>query len=440
MNSLVTINHRKSLLSRLFYLIENYEREICQALKTDLGKSEGESYLTEIALCKKEIKFALKHLKKWTKPKLIIPSLLNFPALAYMIPEPLGRVLVIGPWNYPFMLMITPLASAIAAGNQVVLKPSEMAESTALVLEKIIKELGSPDIKIVIGGIPETTALLKEKFDHIFYTGNGSVGKIVMRAASEHLTPVTLELGGKSPCVVFSSANIRLAARRIVWGKFTNAGQTCVAPDYLLVEVSIKELFSKALVEEVRNLYSEDPKTSEYGRIINERHFDRLNDLSLKEKNFILTGSSDRSTLYIPPTIFWADESSLAMKDEIFGPLLPILTFKGKSRILDVIKTHPKPLAAYVFSTREEEWGWFKSQIQAGGICINDTLIHMADNTLPFGGVGPSGMGRYRGKYGFDTFTHEKPVMRRYNFLDFPLRYPPYFNKLSILKRLLKWL
>lgn len=435
----IDIEQRRSLLSRLFLFLEIHEDEILQALKLDLGKSEGESYLTEMALSKKETTYALKNLKKWTRRKWVFPSISNWPSIGFLIPEPVGRVLIIGPWNYPFLLMINPLISAIAAGNEVVLKPSELAPATSSIIVKLVSFLNTDKIQVVEGGIPETTELLKQKFDHIFYTGNGGVGKIVMTAAAAHLTPVTLELGGKSPCVIFADADLKMAAKRIVWGKFTNAGQTCVAPDYLLLEEGIKDQFIGHMKNVLNEFFGNDYKRAEYTRIINHRHFDRLEKLLFNEDKIILNGERDRDAKLIAPTILEATVNSASMQDEIFGPILPIMSFKEKHEIIDVIKKHPNPLAAYLYSTDPQKMNWFEGSISAGGICINDNLLHMADMNLPFGGVGPSGMGRYRGKFGFDTFTHYKPVLRRFNFLDIPLRYPPFSNKLAKIKAILRW-
>jgi len=439
MSQLRNNQYRKSLLRRLFLLLEQESSAIQAALFKDLGKSPEEAYLTEVSICLKETRYALKKINKWTRRKWVFPSLLNFPSLGYLQPEPLGKVLIIGPWNYPFQLVICPLISAIAAGNEVVIKPSEVSAHTSELLCDFIKKLAAPEIQIVLGGVEETTALLKQPFQHIFYTGNGHVGKIVMKAAADFLTPVTLELGGKSPCLVMESADIEMAARRIAWGKTINAGQTCVAPDYVLIPESKKKQFVESFKREVEKMYGPEASSEEYSKIINLRHYKRLLQL-IDTKSVLAGGTYNEEKLKIAPTIVEATINSPVMMDEIFGPILPLLTFKDLSEVKAIIAKHPYPLASYVFSRDAADHQFIVSEIASGGICINDTVVHMINQGMPFGGIQASGMGRYRGKFGFDTFTHYKPVLRRFFFLDLPLRYPPFKGKLALLKKLLSWL
>jgi len=439
MSNLRNINYRKSLLRRLFLLLEQESNAIQTALFKDLGKSAEEAYLTEVSICLKETRYALKNINKWTRKKWVFPSLLNFPSLGHLHPEPLGKVLIIGPWNYPFMLVICPLISAIAAGNDVVIKPSEVSSNTAALLENFVKKLAAPEIEIVLGGVEATTILLQQPFQHIFYTGNGHVGKIVMKAAAEHLTPVTLELGGKSPCLVMESADIDMAARRIAWGKTVNAGQTCVAPDYVLIPESKKRQFVESFKLEVEKMYGPEASSDEYAKIINLRHYKRLVQL-IDAKAVLVGGTYNEDKLHIAPTIVEATSESPVMGDEIFGPILPLITFKALSEVKAIIEKHPYPLASYIFSKDSADHWFMISEIASGGVCINDTVVHMINQEMPFGGIQASGMGRYRGKFGFDTFTHYKPVLKRFFFLDLPLRYPPFSGKLSFLKKLLSWL
>lgn len=440
MANLEKIKNRVSLLSRLFLLLEQESDAIQEALYKDLGKSAEEAYLTEVSICLKEIRYALKNINRWTGRKWVWPSLLNFPALGYLVPEPLGKVLIIGPWNYPFQLVICPMISAIAAGNEVVIKPSEVSFHTSELLAQLINvKLNVPEVKVVLGGVEETTELLKQPFQHIFYTGNGHVGKIVMRAAAEHLTPVTLELGGKSPCLVTESADLPLTARRIAWGKTINAGQTCVAPDYVLIPESKKEQFIKCFEAEVYKMYGARPELLGYGKIINERHFNRLTSL-MDQSKVLYGGYKNKESLTISPTLIEATVDSPIMSDEIFGPLLPLITYKSLEEVKSIISRNPYPLASYVFSNETADQQFMVQEIASGGVCINDTVVHMINQQMPFGGVQSSGMGRYRGKYGFDTFSHSKPVLKRFFFWDIPLRYPPFFGKLAFFKKLLPWL
>ncbi len=428
-------------LNRLKNSIVKYESEILKALYDDLRKSKFEAYTSEVALVVDEINFMLKNLKSLMKIKKVKMPLLHQPGSSYIKAEPLGNSLIIGPWNYPFQLLFAPLVGSISAGNTAILKTSEVAPFTSAIMKKILDEIYPSEYVLAIeGGVETATSLLNEKFDYIFFTGSTVVGKIVMKAAAEHLTPLTLELGGKSPCIVDKSVDIRKAARRVVWGKFFNAGQTCIAPDYLLVNGDIKEEFIDLMKEELEKFYGDDPQDSEdYPRIINERHFNRLKSLILKDK-VVAGGVTDLSDKYISPTIMdnisWDDE---VMKEEIFGPILPILEYNDISEAIDIINAHPKPLALYLFSKDKNVEKNVINNTSSGGVCINDTLSHITTNFLPFGGVGESGMGSYHGKNSFYTFSHQKSVMKKSCVVDPALKYPPYLP-LQKIKKLLKML
>lgn len=428
-------------LERLKEAILQSSDEIEAALKKDLGKSRVEAYISEIQFVISEINYALKHLKKWMKPKRVKTPLVHLPAKSYIVKEPLGTVLIISPWNYPFQLLMAPLVGARAAGNTAILKPSELAPATSRVIAKLISmHFEKDELAVVEGAVQETTWLLELPFDHIFYTGNGNVGRIVMEKAAVNLTPVTLELGGKSPCFIFGRGNIDLTAKRIVWGKFFNTGQTCIAPDYILVDPKYKRDLVEKMEKYIRAFYGSDIKKSpDYGRIVNERHFKRLSEL-IEPNDLLLGGSTDAKELFIEPTVVNADGGSRIMEDEIFGPLLPVLEFDSFDDALAFVKERPKPLATYVFSNDDTVIERCQAEISAGGMCINDTLIHISTDQLPFGGVGPSGMGRYHGYFSFELFSHLKSVMKRSFFLDLAVRYPPYTGKLKILKWLLKFL
>lgn len=434
------LTSRIHLLHELREDIKKSEHEILAALKADLHKSEFEAIATEVQYVLSEINHVLKKIKKWVKPKKVFMPLLHWPSKSYIQYEPYGEVLIIGPWNYPFQLIISPLVGAISAGNKVVVKPSEISQQTAIILGKILgQEKYQLAIKVVQGGINETTKLLEQRFDYIFYTGSTSVGKIIMQAAAKHLTPVTLELGGKSPTVVTKFANLKIAARRILWGKFMNAGQTCIAPDYIFVDEAVKGEFILHLKNELLNFYGKNPKdSSDYGRIINDGHFNRLKNLL--PLNPIIGGDLDKNSKYISPTIFEANENDQIMKDEIFGPLLPILTYKSTKEAVNKIKEKEKPLAFYLFSDDSSEIDYFKNEISSGGMCINDTLIHIANDRLPFGGVGHSGMGSYHGQFSFETFSHKKSIVHRKSYLDIKLKYPPYLGKTKLVRFLLKFI
>ena len=389
-----------------------------------------------------DLKRTINNINKWAKPKRVFPSLLNFPSSDYLYSEPYGTVLIIAPWNYPYQLALAPLIGAVAAGNTVVLKPSELTPNTSALLTKIIKNVFPPEfVAVVEGGVDTSTKLLDQVWDYIFFTGSVGVGKIVAKAAAPNLTPITLELGGKNPCIIDKTANIELTVKRIVWGKFINAGQTCIAPDYILIDASIKNKFYEVLKDELITIYSKNPeKSSDFARIINKKNFNRLSEM-LTNENCIIGGQTNAEDLYISPTII--DEPSLnskVMEDEIFGPILPVISFKNLNEVHKIINRYPKPLSLYVFSTNTTQAKKLIKEFSFGGGCINDTVVHFANHKLPFGGVGNSGIGAYHGKYTFDTFSHKKAIVKKANWLDIPLRYAPYTGKLKKLKSLLKWL
>ena len=432
----------KKLLTKLRSEILAKEDAIYEAVYKDLRKSKFEAYFSEIGVVVSEIDSTLKHIDSWSKPKKIRAAGLNFPSRDYIYSEPYGTVLIIAPWNYPFQLAVAPLIAAIAAGNTVVLKPSEHTTHTSQLIEDILSAVFIPEhIKVVQGGIPETTFLLKERWDYIFFTGSVAVGKIVAKAAAPYLTPVTLELGGKNPCIVDNSMSTQLIAKRLVWGKFVNAGQTCIAPDYLLVNSSIKAQLISDLKTEIVKAYGENPQTSaDYPRIVNATHLSRLTTM-LSDSDVIFGGTYDVSDSYLAPTLI--DEPSLdseVMKDEIFGPILPILSYDTESDIDSVLSQYEKPLGFYVFSN---DTSFYKKMIETysfGGGTINDTMVQFGNSRLPFGGVGESGIGAYHGRLGFDTFSHKKGIVIKANWIDIPLRYAPYKNKLEKLKLLFKFL
>ena len=436
------IHYRKKKLLEFLVSIQNHEDEIVTALKLDFKKSEFETYLTEINFVLSELKLTIKSIHKWAKPKLVLPSFLNFPSTDYIYKEPFGKVLIISPWNYPFQLAICPAIAAIAAGNQVTIKPSELTRNTSKIISKIISETFDENhVKVVEGGISETEKLLAQRWDYIFFTGSVAVGKIIAKAAAENLTPVTLELGGKNPCIIDETANLKLAAKRIVWGKFLNAGQTCIAPDYLLVHQKIKPQLIEYLKKEIALAYSGKIENSEdYPRIINEKNWKRLLDL-LEGEKILFGGKSNPTDFYIEPTL--VDEPKLdskIMEGEIFGPILPIISYNSENDIEKIISRYEKPLAFYIFSGNKK---FIKKQLitnSFGGSCVNDTIVHFTNHRLPFGGVGHSGIGSYHGKRSFDTFSHHKAVVKKATWLDIPIRYAPYKGKLKILKQIVKWL
>lgn len=444
-NQTQEIDFRQQQLVVLKQLIINHEPAIIQALQADLHKPELEAITSEIILTTKEIEFAIKNLKKWTKPKKVGVPWQLLPTSAKIQPEPLGIVLIIGAWNYPFQLVIVPLIGAIAAGNCAILKPSEIATHTSkLIAELIPKYFPEEYIAVVEGGIETSQKLLTEKFDHIFFTGSTHVGKIIMVAAAKNLTPVTLELGGKNPCIVDVDIHLEHTARRIIWGKFINAGQTCIAPNYILVDKRIKDKLLVNLEKCLKEFYGEHPETSpDYARIINQNNFDRLVNLLqnlLQDGEILIGGETKASELYIAPTIINnVSFTDPIMQEEIFGPILPIVEYTDIEEAITGINSQPKPLTLYLFSQNKNLQQKILQTTSSGAVCLNETVIHFTVPSLPFGGVGNSGIGSYHGKASFDTFSHYKSVLKNPFWLDIKLRYPPYKGKLSILKQLLKF-
>ncbi len=438
-----TRDQREAQLRALRRFLVECEDELVTALRDDLGKPPIEAYSTEIGFTIGEIDHIVSKLARWVKPTRVKVPLKLRPGRARLVPQPLGTVLVIAPWNYPVQLVLAPLAAALAAGNTVVLKPSEVAPATAEVLARRLGDYLDPRlVAVVTGAVPETTALLEERFDHIFYTGNGTVGRVVMRAAAEHLTPVTLELGGKSPAIVTAPTDVEVAARRIAWGKFVNAGQTCVAPDHVLVDRELEAPLVGAIVAAVHRFYGDDPAASpDYARIVNERHHDRLVGL-LDAGGFdevALGGEHDRDRRYLAPTVLRGVAPDAAVMDgEIFGPILPVIAVDDLDAAIAHVNAGPAPLALYAFTDDEELQERVVAETSAGGVTLNHTLLHLAVDGLPFGGVGESGMGAYHGKAGFDVFTHHKPVLAKRLKPDPALLYPPYPKwKQRILRRAL---
>ncbi|WP_448267881.1 aldehyde dehydrogenase [Nostoc sp. DSM 114159] len=432
------VNFRIEQLKNLKQAIIEHEQSIVEALKADLHKPEVETYLTEISVIK-DIDYAIKHLQNWTKPQKAAVSWDFFSYSAKIYPEPLGVVLIIGPWNYPFQLIISPLIGAIAAGNCAIIKPSEIASHTSDVIAKIIAKHFDPAyLAVVEGGVEVSQKLLAEKFDHIFFTGGTAVGKIIMAAAAKYLTPVTLELGGKSPCIVDTDINLEHTVRRITWGKFINAGQTCIAPDYLLVNKTIKKDLIDGLEKSLKEFYGENPASSpDYARIISEKHFERLVSF-LKDGEVVIGGENQPSERYIAPTLI--DKVSLedsVMQEEIFGPILPIIEYTDITEAIALINSRPKPLALYLFSQDKNLQKRVLQETSSGGVCINDTVMQVGVSSLPFGGVGDSGIGNYHGKASFDTFSHKKSVLQNSFWLDLKWRYAPYQGKLPLIKKLL---
>ena len=427
------ISFRKEQLKKLSKAIKSYESDILEALYTDLGKNKVEAYATEIGITLKSIKNARKELKNWTKTKNVDTPLYLFPTKSYIKKEPYGTVLIIAPFNYPFQLVFEPLIGAIAAGNTAIIKPSELTPNVARVIKRLINETFDANyIEVIEGGIEETQTLIHLPFDYVFFTGSENVGKIVYQAASENLVPVTLEMGGKSPVIVDETANIKVASERICFGKFTNAGQTCVAPDYILVHESVKDDLITALSKTLREFYGQNIQQSpDYGRIVNLKHYHRLTSLLNSEQmNIVFGGHSDEDERYIEPTLLdHVTSDSAIMQEEIFGPILPILTYQSLDEAIAFIHQRPKPLSLYLFSEDENATQRVINELSFGGGAINDTLMHLANPKLPFGGVGASGMGRYHGKYSFDTFTHEKSYIFKSTRLESGVHLPPYKGK-----------
>ncbi len=422
------VSARKAALRKLYAAIGEKEKLLCAALKKDLGKSSSESYMSEIGLVKSEITYMLRHVGRFVREKRVPTPLAQYVSRSFEKPSPYGCVLIMSPWNYPFLLTVEPLVDAIAAGNTVVLKPSAYAPYTAKAMTELVESCFEPEfVAVVNGGRAENTSLLEMKFDYIFFTGGKVVGREVMRRAAEHLTPVTLELGGKSPCIVDKTANIPLAAKRIVFGKFLNCGQTCVAPDYIYCDEAVREKLLQEIGRQIRVQYGEKPLDNEdYGKIINRKHFDRICGLIDREKT-VIGGERDEEAQRIAPTVMdrvtWEDA---VMGEEIFGPVLPVLTYSSLEEAVKKIRSMPCPLALYMFSSDKRNISYVKERVSFGGGCINDTLIHLATSAMGFGGVGESGMGSYHGRHGFETFTHRKSMVDKKTFLDLPMRYQPY--------------
>ena len=415
-------------LRRLYTAVSQKEKEIQDALKKDLGKSGFESYMCETGMVLEEISYMLKHIRSFSREKRRRTPLAQFHSRSYQKPSPYGVTLIMSPWNYPFMLTLSPLVDALAAGNTAVVKPSAYSPHTSRLILDILSQCFEPRyVAVVTGGRAENTCLLQEHFDYIFFTGSQSVGKEVMRKAAEHLTPITLELGGKSPCIVDKTANLKLAAKRIVFGKYLNCGQTCVAPDYVYCHRSVKDQLLKEVQDQIRKQYGSHPLDNpDYGKIINEKHFDRILGL-IDEKKVIHGGSSDRKALRIEPTVL--DNVSFSdpvMQEEIFGPVMPVLVFDSLEEVIARINSMPHPLALYFFTSDKAAAKEITSRCGFGGGCINDTIIHLATTEMGFGGFGESGMGAYHGKTGFDTFTHYKSIVDKKTWLDLPIRYQPY--------------
>lgn len=422
------VNYRIVMLKKLYQAIKNHENDICNALKIDLGKSETESYMCEIGMTLSELSYQIKHIKKWSKNKTVPTGLANFPAKSFTVQEPYGCVLVMAPWNYPFMLSMEPMIGAIAAGNCCVVKPSAYSPATSAILKLLIEEVFPPEyVAVVEGGRSKNTELLNTRFDYIFFTGGVSVGKLVMEKAAANLTPITLELGGKSPCIIDDSCNLKLAATRLVFGKYLNCGQTCVAPDYVMVDEKIKDQFVEQIKIQIQKMYGANPLTNpSYGKIINRKHFDRILGLIDKSK-LVYGGKSNPNTLQIEPTVLdHVIPEDAIMQEEIFGPILPILTYKTIDEAEKFVTDREKPLALYIFTQKKEVENRFLKYVPFGGGCVNDTIVHLATSEMGFGGVGNSGMGSYHGKKSFDTFSHEKSILKKYGWLDLPMRYQPY--------------
>ncbi|MBM7702189.1 aldehyde dehydrogenase [Metabacillus iocasae] len=427
-------------LETLRKMVKDHEQEILEAMKTDLNKSEVEAYTTEIGVLLEEIRFTLKHIHKWVKTKKVKTALTHVGSKGYVVPEPYGVTLVIAPWNYPLNLALSPVVGALAAGNTVVLKPSELTPNVSRLLEKMLAKAFDPSLITVVEGSVETSEiLLKQKFDYIFFTGSVNVGKIVMQEAAKQLIPVTLELGGKSPCIVHEDANIELAAKRIMFGKGINAGQTCVAPDYLFVHKNVKSALIDQLQKVIHEFYGEYPEQSDrYGRIVSKRHFERLRSF-LQDGEIVVGGQVNEDEWKLSPTILdHVNEDAPVMQEEIFGPILPLMEYDELSEVIQFVNNRPKPLALYLFTESDEVQQQIVNNISYGGGCINDTLMHLATPYLPFGGVGESGVGQYHGESSFQTFSHYKSVLKQTTKFDMSFRYPSEKQNIAIIKKLLR--
>lgn len=428
----LSVDFRIKMLKKLYQTVKKYETEIEEALTKDLGKSEFEGFMCEVGLVLTEIGDMIRHTRSYAKEKTVWTPLAQFASRSYQKPSPYGNTLIMSPWNYPFLLTMDPLADAIAAGNTAIIKPSAYSPATGAVVQKIVEECFPQEyVAVILGGRAENAALLEQKFDFIFFTGSTNVGKEVLRHAAQYLTPAVLELGGKSPCIVDDTAKIKLAAKRIVFGKYLNCGQTCVAPDYVLCHRSVKDSLVKELCAQVKKQYGEDPLDNpDYGKIINEKHFTRVAGL-IDKKKVVLGGRTNPDTCQIAPTVMdnvtWEDR---VMQEEIFGPLLPILTYDNLEEVYALLAKKPKPLALYFFSEDKKRIKEVTSRISYGGGCINDVVIHLATSQMGFGGVGESGMGSYHGKTGFDAFSHTKSIVDKKTWMDLPMRYQPYHRGL----------
>ena len=428
----IPVNFRIEQLKKLYATIKKYENEVNDALKADLGKSHYEGFMCESGLVLSEISYMIRHTRKFAKRKTVYTPLAQFASHSYKQPVPYGNTLIMSPWNYPFLLTIDPLADAIATGNTAIVKPSAYSPATSKVIEKILTECFDPEyVAVVMGGRAENAALLEQKFDFVFFTGSQTVGKEVLRHTAEHLTPVVLELGGKSPCIVDATANIKLAAKRIVWGKYLNCGQTCVAPDYILCESSIKDEFVAEVIKQIKKQFGENPlENKDYGKIINEKHFNRLCGL-IDKKKVVFGGNTNPDTCQIAPTVIDnVTYDDAVMGEEIFGPIMPILTFDDFDSIVEELKDKDKPLALYIFSSDKKHIKRVTTEFSYGGGCVNDVVIHLATSEMAFGGVGESGMGGYHGKDGFDAFSHYKSIVDKKTWMDLPMRYQPFKSKL----------
>ncbi|MGN0778728.1 MAG: aldehyde dehydrogenase [Aristaeellaceae bacterium] len=427
----LSVSFRTAQLRKLYRAVKAHEDEIAQALQRDLGKSAYESFMCESGLVLSEISYMLRHIRRFTRRRCVYTPLAQFPSHSYTQPTPYGNTLIMSPWNYPFLLTLDPLADAIAAGNTVILKPSAYAPATSAVVEKLIAACFPAEyVAVVTGGRAENAALLAQKFDMVFFTGSQAVGKEVLRRCAEHLTPAVLELGGKSPCIVDETADIPLAAKRIVFGKYLNCGQTCVAPDYILCHSSVKERFVAEVIRQVKAQYGEHPLDNpDYGRIISEKHFRRLMGL-MDPAKVVLGGQADEHACRIAPTVMTdVTRADAVMGEEIFGPILPILTYDHLDEVIADLKTRDKPLALYLFSSDRAHIRRVTEELPYGGGCINDVVIHLATSGMAFGGVGESGMGGYHGRAGFEAFSHTKSIVDKKTWLDLPMRYQPYRSK-----------
>ena len=424
----ISVDYRLQALRRLEAVIRRREAEIEAAIKSDLGKSAFEGYMCELGLTLAELSYQLKHLRRWTKPQRVAPDLANFPSSYRTVAEPYGEVLVMSPWNYPFLLTIEPVIGAVAAGNCCVVKPSAYSPATSALIAELIEEAFDPGhVTCILGGREENSLLLEQRWDYIFFTGSPGVGKIVMEKASRFLTPVSLELGGKSPCIIAADADLELAATRLAFGKWLNVGQTCIAPDYVLCDASVHERFVELLKEKTAAMYGSDALANpDYGKIVNRKHFERVCGL-IDPAKVVYGGRCDEASLKIEPTIMTdVTAEDAVMGEEIFGPLCPIIKVSGPAEAEAFVKAHEKPLALYLFSEDKAVQDRFLRTVPFGGGCINDTIVHIATSKMGFGGVGNSGMGSYHGRKSFETFSHTKSILKKHRWIDLPMRYQPY--------------